>query len=128
MVPSKPVVYTRARRSEAASHKQRGDGAQPRVWGSHAAPDQDSRSGSGSSVEEIKPVSTLKHYQIAKFTEKHGVNLEWLLEGRGRAFINEPPNSIRSSAELAALVYTLPEAEQRKIEAVIDLFLEERSP
>jgi hypothetical protein len=29
-------------------------------------------------------------------------------------------------AEFAALVKTLPEAEQRKIEAVIDLFLEDR--
>ena len=32
-----------------------------------------------------------------------------------------------SGAELVAVLLTLPEAEQRKIEAVIDLFLEERS-
>ena len=55
------------------------------------------------------------------------MNLEWLLEGRGRVFNNEPPNSNRSSAELAVLVHTMPEAQQRKIEAVIDLFLAERS-
>jgi len=79
------------------------------------------------SVEQIKPVLTLKHREIAKFHHKHGVNLEWLLEGRGRVFNNEPPNSNRSSAELAALVHTMPEAQQRKIEAVIDLFLAERS-
>jgi hypothetical protein len=60
------------------------------------------------SVEQIKPVLTLKHHEIAKFTEKHGVNLVWLLEGRGRVFNNEPPNSNRSSAELAALVHTMP--------------------
>ncbi|KRR09558.1 hypothetical protein CQ12_13810 [Bradyrhizobium jicamae] len=78
------------------------------------------------SVEEIKPALTLKHHEIAKFTTKHGVNPEWLLEGKGRVFINEPPNSSRSSADLAALVYTLPEAQQRKIEAVVDLLLEER--
>jgi hypothetical protein len=35
------------------------------------------------SVEEIKPALTLKHHEIAKFTEKHGVNLQWLLEGKG---------------------------------------------
>ncbi|MBR1277737.1 hypothetical protein [Bradyrhizobium sp. AUGA SZCCT0283] len=81
------------------------------------------------SVDEIKPALTLKHHEIAKFTEKHGVNLEWLLEGKGSIFKNGPiaPNSIRSAAELAALVQTLPEAEQRKIEAVVDLFLAERS-
>jgi DNA-binding transcriptional MerR regulator len=78
------------------------------------------------SVEEIKPALTLKHHEIAKFTERHGVNPEWLFEGRGRVFKNDPPNSSRSSAELAALVHTLPEAQQRKIEAVVDLLLEER--
>lgn len=34
------------------------------------------------SDEEIKPALTLKHHEIAKFTDEHGVNLEWLLEGR----------------------------------------------
>jgi DNA-binding transcriptional MerR regulator len=81
----------------------------------------------GLSVEEIKPVLTLKHSQIAKFTEERGVNLEWLLEGRGRVFNNEPANSNRSPAELAALVHTMPEAQQRKIEAVVDFLLEEQS-
>lgn len=38
------------------------------------------------SNEEVKPALTLKHHEIAKFTEKHGVNLEWLLEGKGRIF------------------------------------------
>jgi hypothetical protein len=36
------------------------------------------------SDEEIKPVLKLKHHEIANFTEVHGVNLEWLLEGKGR--------------------------------------------
>jgi hypothetical protein len=31
------------------------------------------------SDEEIKPVLTLKHHEIANFSEKHRVNLEWLL-------------------------------------------------
>jgi hypothetical protein len=79
------------------------------------------------SDEQIKPVLTLTHREIAKFHHKHGVNLEWLLEGKGRVVINEPPNSNRSSAELAALVHTLAEAQQRKIEGVVDLLLEERS-
>jgi hypothetical protein len=73
-------------------------------------------------------VLTLKHHEIGKFTEKHGVNVEWLLEGKGRIFTKDPialtPN--RSAAELAALLRTLPEDQQRKIEAVVDLFLAER--
>jgi hypothetical protein len=34
------------------------------------------------SDEEIKPVLKLKHHEIANFSEKHGVNVEWLLEAR----------------------------------------------
>ena len=52
------------------------------------------------SDEEIKPALSLKHHEIAEFTEKHGVNLEWLLEGRGRIFKTDPirlsPNMSRS--------------------------------
>ncbi|SIO56303.1 hypothetical protein SAMN05443247_08248 [Bradyrhizobium erythrophlei] len=72
---------------------------------------------------------TLKHHEIAKFTEKHGVNPEWLLEGKGRIFKKDKiePNPSMSGAEFAALVRTLPEAQQRKIEALIDLLLAERS-
>jgi hypothetical protein len=58
------------------------------------------------SDEEIKPVLTLKHLEIAEFTEKHGVNLEWLLEGKGRIFEKDPiglsPNM--TGTELAAVV------------------------
>ena len=43
------------------------------------------------SDKEIKPVLRLKHHEIANFTEKHGVNLEWLLEGRGRIFKSGAP-------------------------------------
>lgn len=35
----------------------------------------------GLSVDDIKPAMTLKHHEIARFTEQHGVNVEWLLEG-----------------------------------------------
>ena len=38
------------------------------------------------SDEEIKPVLKLKHHEIAEFTKKHGVNLEWPLGGEGRIF------------------------------------------
>lgn len=38
------------------------------------------------SDEEIKSALTLKHREIAHFSEEHGVNLEWLLEGKGRIF------------------------------------------
>jgi hypothetical protein len=42
------------------------------------------------SDEEIKPVLKLKHHAIACFSEEHGVNLEWLLEGKGRIFKRGP--------------------------------------
>jgi hypothetical protein len=42
------------------------------------------------SDEEIKPVLRLKHEEIGRFIERHGVNLEWLLEGRGRIFEKDP--------------------------------------
>jgi hypothetical protein len=35
------------------------------------------------SDEEIKPVLRLKHQEIARFSETHGVNIGWLLEGTG---------------------------------------------
>jgi hypothetical protein len=80
------------------------------------------------SPEEFKPVLRLKHQEIGEFTEKHGVNLEWLLEGRGRVFKNNPirlvPNS--TGAEFAAVVATLPEAKQQMIEAAVDRLLKER--
>ena len=80
------------------------------------------------SDEEIKPVLKLKHHEIAEFTEKHGVNVEWLLEGKGRIFEKDPItlNPEMTAAELAAVVRTLPEAKQRTIEAVVDQLLKER--
>jgi hypothetical protein len=44
------------------------------------------------SDEEIKPALRLKHHEIGNFTEKHGVNLEWLLEGKGRIFKSGAPS------------------------------------
>jgi hypothetical protein len=80
------------------------------------------------SDEEIKPILRLKHQQIGEFTEKHGVNLEWLLEGRGRVFKKDPirlsPNS--TGAEFAAVVRTMPMVDQRAIEAAVDRLLKER--
>jgi hypothetical protein len=80
------------------------------------------------SDEEIKPVLKLKHHEIAEFTEKHGVNIEWLLEGRGRIFEKDPItlNSEMTAAELAAVVRTLPEAKQQMIESAVDRLLKGR--
>lgn len=80
------------------------------------------------SDEEIKPVLKLKHREIAEFTERHGVNLEWLLEGRGRVFKTDPIrlSPEMTAAELATVVRTLPEAKQRTVEAVVDQLLKER--
>jgi hypothetical protein len=80
------------------------------------------------SDEEIKPVLRLKPHEIAEFTEKHGVNLEWLLEGRGRIFEKDPirlsPNS--TGAEFAAVVATMPMADQQAIGAMVREMVQER--
>ena len=80
------------------------------------------------SDEEIKPALSLKHHEIAEFTEKHGVNLEWLLEGRGRIFKTDPirlsPNM--SGNEFAAVVTTMPMADQQAIRATVHEILQER--
>jgi hypothetical protein len=80
------------------------------------------------SDEEIKPVLRLKHEEVGRFTEKHGVNLAWLLEGKGRIFKTDPitlsPKT--TAAELAAAVRTLPEAEQQMIDAMVDQLLQEQ--
>jgi hypothetical protein len=80
------------------------------------------------SDEEIKPALTLKHHEFVKFTEKHGVNLEWLLEGRGRVFEKDPirlgPNA--TGAEFVAVVRTMPTADQRAIEAMVSEMVQER--
>jgi hypothetical protein len=73
------------------------------------------------SDEESKPVLKLKHHEIAEFTEKHGVNIEWLLEGKGRIFKKDPirlsPNS--TGAEFAAGVATMPMADQQAIRTMV---------
>jgi hypothetical protein len=80
------------------------------------------------SDEEIKPVLKLKHQAIGEFTEKHGVNVEWLLEGRGRVFEKDPirlsPNS--TGAEFAAVLSTLPMADQQAISTMVREIVQER--
>ena len=53
---------------------------------------------------------SLKQQEIARFSDQHGVNLEWLLEGKGRIFRNDPialnPNT--TGSEFTAVVRTLP--------------------
>jgi hypothetical protein len=71
------------------------------------------------SDEEIKPVLRLKHEDVGRFTEKHGVNLGWLLEGKGRIFKKD-------QQELAALVATMPMADQQAIRATVREILQER--
>ncbi|WP_156928031.1 hypothetical protein [Bradyrhizobium sp. Tv2a-2] len=40
--------------------------------------------------EDIKPVLKLKHEEIGHFCERHGVNAEWLLEGKGHILKKAP--------------------------------------
>jgi hypothetical protein len=67
----------------------------------------------------------LKHHAIACFCEQDGVNSEWLFEGRGRIFEDDPIARM-TGTELAALVRMLPDAQQRKIEAMVDQILRQR--
>ena len=77
---------------------------------------------------ELAWLGRLKHHEIANFTEKHGGNLEWLLEGKGRIFKNDPirlsPNS--TGAEFAAVVATMPMADQQAIRTMVREIVQER--
>jgi hypothetical protein len=77
---------------------------------------------------ELAWLGRLKHLEIANFTEKHGVNVEWLLEGKGRIFKKDPirlsPNS--TGAEFAAVVATMPMADQQAIRAMVREIVQER--
>src|SRR3984957_12768811 len=83
----------------------------------------------GPDAGEIKPVLKLKHHEIAEFTNKHGVNVEWLLEGKGRVFEKDPirlsPNS--TGAEFAAVVATMPMADQQAIRTMVRDLSQERN-
>jgi hypothetical protein len=80
------------------------------------------------SDEEIKPALSLKHYKLVEFVEKHDVNWQWLLEGVGRIFKKDPirlsPNS--TGAEFAAVVATMPEADQQAIRTMVREIVQER--
>ena len=58
----------------------------------------------------------------------HGVNLEWLLEGKGCIFEKDPirlgPNS--TGAEFAAVVPTMPMVDQQAIRTMVREILQER--
>jgi hypothetical protein len=78
--------------------------------------------------DEIRPVLSLKHRHIGEFATKFNVNLEWLLEGKGRVFEKDPirlgPNS--TGAEFAAVVATMPEADQHAIRTMVREIMQER--
>jgi hypothetical protein len=73
------------------------------------------------SDEEITPALTLKHQEIWNFSQQHGVNIEWLLEGKGRIFEKDSItiNPDMTGSEFVAVVRTLPTADQRSVEARI---------
>ncbi len=80
------------------------------------------------SDEEIKPVLGLRRREIGEFTEKHGVNLEWLLEGKGRIFENDPIwlSANMTGTELAAVVTTMPMADQQAIKTMVCEMVQQR--
>ena len=79
------------------------------------------------SDDEIKPALKLKHEAVGEFVEKHGINFEWLLEGKGRIFQNDPirlsPNM--SGEEFAAVVATMPTPDQQAIRTAVREILQE---
>jgi hypothetical protein len=68
------------------------------------------------SDDDIRPALSLRHHQIAEFTEKHGVNLEWLLEGKGRVFKTDPIRLVQNMP---------PPADQQEIRATVREILQE---
>ncbi|MCA1546434.1 hypothetical protein I6F36_06395 [Bradyrhizobium sp. BRP19] len=80
------------------------------------------------SEEQIEWPLTLKHREIGRFCLEHGVQAEWLLEGRGRIFKDDPievgPNM--TGAEFAEVVRTLPIADQQAIAVKLREFAERR--
>jgi hypothetical protein len=80
------------------------------------------------SDEEIKPALSLRHEAVGEFVEKHDVNWPWLLEGNGRIFESDPIrlNPNMSGGELAAVVATMPEADQQVIRTLVRDVLQER--
>jgi hypothetical protein len=78
--------------------------------------------------DEIRPVLSLRHRHIGEFATKYGVNLEWLLEGEGRIFKKDPiklsPNM--TGSEFAAVVATMPIADQQAISTMVRELLQER--
>jgi hypothetical protein len=71
------------------------------------------------SDEEIKPALSLKHEAVGEFVEKHGVNWPWLLEGNRRIFESDPIRLNRNGDELAAVVATMPMADQQAIRTMV---------
>jgi hypothetical protein len=73
------------------------------------------------SNEEIKPALTLKHHEIGRFSQQHGVNIAWLLEGKGRIFEKDPItlNPNMTGSEFAAVVTTFPMADQQAITTMV---------
>jgi hypothetical protein len=69
--------------------------------------------------DEIRTVLSLRHRHIGEFATKYSVNLEWLLEGKGRIFKKD-------QQDRAAVVATMPEADQQAIRATVREILQER--
>lgn len=78
--------------------------------------------------EQIKPAMTCKHQAINEFAKKHGVNLEWLIAGKGRIFKKDPIVLGRNmtASEFASVVATTPADRQARIRALVDEVMAER--
>jgi hypothetical protein len=51
-------------------------------------------------ADEIRPALWLRHKEIARFCEVHGVNFDWLLEGEGEMFKRGPKLAIDHGKEV----------------------------
>jgi hypothetical protein len=72
-------------------------------------------------------VLSLRHRLIGEFATKYDVNLAWLLEGKGRIFEKDPItiNPNMTGSEFAAVVTTLPMADQQAVTTMVRELLRE---
>jgi hypothetical protein len=111
----KAAVMKRPRRTNAEAFARKGEfnaAMRQRI--------RDIAASRGLSNEEIKPAMTLKHVEIGRFVQQHGVSWQWLLEGCGRMFKKD----VLTSREFAVIVAQQPIPEQKAIWAEVREMIE----
>ncbi len=69
---------------------------------------------------------TLRHREIGRFCLERGIQAEWLLEGRGRTFRDDPIEVGPNMTGAEFVEFTLPIADQQAISAELRQIAERR--